>query len=441
MKRFFSIIIAGMSTLALADAVELVELKQDLKQSQLELDQFRKSELKRNVELAEELAKLEEELGKARHELRLVKLGQQGRKELRFSVKKEAQSYQRDFASIDAALENFALEFWLRTRRDLAAETGETQGAPDQKVEEKLRVLGRALSTLDSQIAGARLAAKVVDASGALVAGDLLEFGPLAWFQSDSKEQVGVVQFRNGKPFGKLDENVDVAAVQKLFDGEEATLMVDVTGGQARMIAKIQDNPLRVFEKGGVWIWPIVGIAVISLFCGLMKLFELRRISEPNTEWIEKLLATVRADKIDDAKEICQSTHHPVGEVIGKSLSFVSHGAQVVDEVIFEQMIGVQNKMQRWLPFIAVTAAAAPLLGLLGTVSGMIRMFNVITVTGTGDVKPMAGGISEALVTTLFGLVVAIPALVLHTMLSRRSNGIVQATERLGLSFTNGLKK
>lgn len=100
----------------------------------------------------------------------------------------------------------------------------------------------------------------------------------------------------------------------------------------------------------------------------------------------------------------------------------------------------MQNKLQSWLPFIAVTAATAPLLGLLGTVSGMIRTFNVITVSGTGDAKPLAGGISEALVTTLFGLVVAIPALIIHALLSRRCQGIAQTTEKLGLTLVNGLR-
>ncbi len=70
----------------------------------------------------------------------------------------------------------------------------------------------------------------------------------------------------------------------------------------------------------------------------------------------------------------------------------------------------------------------------------MIRTFNLITVFGSGDPKPLAGGISEALITTLFGLVVAIPALILHAFLSRRSQGIVQTTERLGLSFVNALR-
>jgi biopolymer transport protein ExbB len=71
----------------------------------------------------------------------------------------------------------------------------------------------------------------------------------------------------------------------------------------------------------------------------------------------------------------------------------------------------------------------------------MIRTFNLITLFGSGDPKPLAGGISEALITTLFGLVVAIPALLVHAWLARRSQGIVQSTERLGLAFVNGLRK
>jgi biopolymer transport protein ExbB len=87
-----------------------------------------------------------------------------------------------------------------------------------------------------------------------------------------------------------------------------------------------------------------------------------------------------------------------------------------------------------------VTANFGRKLVMNSKVSGMITTFNLITLFGSGDPKPLAGGISEALITTLFGLVVAIPALILHAFLSRRAQGIVQTTERLGLSFVNGLR-
>ncbi|MEM9236505.1 MAG: MotA/TolQ/ExbB proton channel family protein, partial [Verrucomicrobiota bacterium] len=142
----------------------------------------------------------------------------------------------------------------------------------------------------------------------------------------------------------------------------------------------------------------------------------------------------------DKAIEVAGQARHPVSAVMTKLIESAQHSADVVEETLYEQLMGVQQKASSLLPVIAVTAATAPLLGLLGTVSGMIRTFQLITVFGSGDPKPLAGGISEALITTLFGLVVAIPALVLHAFLARRSQGIVQTTERLGLSFVNSLR-
>jgi len=88
-------------------------------------------------------------------------------------------------------------------------------------------------------------------------------------------------------------------------------------------------------------------------------------------------------------------------------------------------------KMNRWLPVIALTAGVSPLLGLLGTVTGMIKTFQLISLFGAGDAKLLSSGISEALITTEFGLVVAIPALVFHTYLQRRAKKILVSSANL----------
>ena len=87
---------------------------------------------------------------------------------------------------------------------------------------------------------------------------------------------------------------------------------------------------------------------------------------------------------------------------------------------------------------MALTAAAAPLLGLLGTVTGMIKTFNLITIFGTGDAKSLSSGISEALVTTELGLIVAIPSLILHGLLSRMAKQKIGDLEQTAVSFMNG---
>jgi len=91
------------------------------------------------------------------------------------------------------------------------------------------------------------------------------------------------------------------------------------------------------------------------------------------------------------------------------------------------------------MPLIALTAATAPLLGLLGTVTGMIQTFQLITLFGTGDAQTLSGGISEALITTQFGLMVAVPALIVHALLSRKSKGVISNMEQTSIGFINGL--
>jgi biopolymer transport protein ExbB len=95
--------------------------------------------------------------------------------------------------------------------------------------------------------------------------------------------------------------------------------------------------------------------------------------------------------------------------------------------------------LERFLPFLAITAATAPLLGLLGTVTGMIKTFQLITIFGTGDAKSLSSGISEALVTTAEGLIVAIPILIVHGSLSRMAKHKLSLLEQLSAAFVNGV--
>jgi Mg/Co/Ni transporter MgtE len=108
---------------------------------------------------------------------------------------------------------------------------------------------------------------------------------------------------------------------------------------------------------------------------------------------------------------------------------------------MYEKVLATRLKLQRFLPFIAVSAASAPLLGLLGTVTGIINTFKLITVFGSGDVKTLSGGISEALITTEFGLIVAIPSLLLHAFLSRKARSMVNQMEKAAVAFVNQVSK
>ncbi len=320
-----------------------------------------------------------------------------------------------------------------------ADETGGAGGSPAQRLEKRLAILDAGLDRLESLIGGSTIKAEAVAPDGEVKPGTFAVAGPAIWFISGDETLAGAVVREKGTQSPRVRPG-DREAIQTVIAGGESSLSIDVTGGKALALASLESDPLDIFRKGGFWIWPILGIALVSAIAGVMKLIQIIRIRTPENDWVTRILASLREDDMAAAEATVKKAIHPVGAVVGQCLSYVKAGPDVVEEVLYEQLIGVQNKLQGGLPFIAITAATAPLLGLLGTVAGMIRTFNVITVSGTGDAKPLAGGISEALITTLFGLVVAIPALIIHALLSRRCQGIIQNTEKLGLTLVNGLR-
>jgi biopolymer transport protein ExbB len=113
----------------------------------------------------------------------------------------------------------------------------------------------------------------------------------------------------------------------------------------------------------------------------------------------------------------------------------------VIEEVIIGEIRTVKTSLERLLPFLAITAATAPLMGLLGTVVGMIKTFSLITVFGSGNAASFSSGISEALITTEFGLVVAIPALIVHGILLRAARERLGALEDLASEFLISLQE
>ncbi len=100
-------------------------------------------------------------------------------------------------------------------------------------------------------------------------------------------------------------------------------------------------------------------------------------------------------------------------------------------------MLGARTQLERGIPFLALSATTGPLMGLLGTVMGMIATFKMISSFGSGDPKLLAAGISEALICTATGMAVAIPALLFHAFLSRKAKGIIGSMEKTAVAFVN----
>ncbi|WP_408631105.1 MotA/TolQ/ExbB proton channel family protein [Marinimicrobium alkaliphilum] len=136
-------------------------------------------------------------------------------------------------------------------------------------------------------------------------------------------------------------------------------------------------------------------------------------------------------------RELKQSS--PLGQILAAGLSNSRHGREVMKDSIQEAANQVIHELERYITALGTIAAIAPLLGLLGTVIGMIKVFTAIMLQGTGNAGVLAGGISEALITTAAGLCVAIPAMIVHRFFLRRIDSLVVTMEDDAIKLVDAL--
>lgn len=442
---FFTLgVLWTLSTTGVAQGID--SIRKDLDDARARLAGQRESVAVEQVATGKAFEAVRAELMEKRRKVRIARMAKSDRDAMLKELEKKQYGYAQDHDFTAGQLRDYGLKFETfllpgeRAMHDTVLGGLREQGTtPADVLDRRLMVLEAGIARLEQVMGGYVVDGEAVAPDGELKQGRFVLAGPLAWYVANDDSLAGSVVRQKGASSPRVLPGYR-GEIKTVVAGGEAKLGVDVSGGKALALAALEQDKLDIFRKGGFWIWPILGIALFSTLCGLVKLVQIIRIITPRSEWVAEILASLRQGDQAKAENLASRASHPVSNVIGRCLGYVKAGPDVVEEVLYEQLIGVQNKLQSWLPFIAITAATAPLLGLLGTVSGMIRTFNVITVAGTGDAKPLAGGISEALVTTLFGLIVAIPALIIHAMLARRCQGIIQNTEKLGLTFVNGLR-
>jgi biopolymer transport protein ExbB len=196
---------------------------------------------------------------------------------------------------------------------------------------------------------------------------------------------------------------------------------------------------LELLTAGGFLMIPLLLCSVVVVAICIERLYTLngRKIAPPH------LLATVwqqlKADQLDTTKLRTLKQSSPLGRILAAGLSNAYHGREVMKESIQEAASHVVHELERYLNTLGTIAAVTPLLGLLGTVMGMIKVFAEIMAQGTGNASVLAGGISEALITTAAGLSVAIPALVMHRYFVGRIDAIVVELEQETIKLVDAL--
>jgi len=206
---------------------------------------------------------------------------------------------------------------------------------------------------------------------------------------------------------------------------------------------------LKYLIDGGIFMWVILLASISGLAVIIEKMYTFlskeKKLSEIEKNQLYKALRTGNKEEI---LKLCKDKNDSVSKSVTKIVSNMdinfdqldnSH-RQVIEGIISESLLEQTTELEKGMSLLGTVVNAAPQLGLLGTVTGMIAAFSALTRNGTSTAKIVAGGISEALYTTAFGLIVAIPALVFYNYFNRRIDVIVSEMERAALQFLSRLK-
>ena len=197
-----------------------------------------------------------------------------------------------------------------------------------------------------------------------------------------------------------------------LFSADSGTVGFGVDGTRGGILALLVETPtiMEKVDQGGIVGYCIIALGLFGLLIAIWRWLGLSSDSR-------KVSAQLKKDSA--------GTDNPLGRVLAAYESNKAADTETIELKLSEAALKEMPGLTKGLLFIKVISVVAPLMGLLGTVTGMIKTFQVITLYGAGDPKMMAGGISQALVTTVLGLVVAIPMVLLHTVVSGQSRKIV----------------
>jgi biopolymer transport protein ExbB len=243
----------------------------------------------------------------------------------------------------------------------------------------------------------------------------------------------------SGQAGFQVRRNLNLAMESNPAKGE-VPVVLDVTGGSAvRQLARDSDLWERVRE-GGFLVWPILLVGAVAFLLTIERIIFLGRVRQNTDRLMTRVAAMVDDGNFDGAVAATDSqAGRPTANVLRAGLGQRNQPRDIVESRLNEAILREMPRLERFLPALKVLAAIAPLLGLLGTVTGMINTFQVITVHGTGDPRLMAGGIGEALVTTQLGLAVAIPILVVSALLGRRAQTIASDMEEKAMALMAAL--
>ncbi len=334
----------------------------------------------------------------------------------------ERQLYEPEFQQIDQAL---------------------SENKPFQAI---IALLSWSTSHTHSSFGGYSFEGTASGKSGDLIQGTYAQAGPLCYFLSAENEVLAGLAYQEPNSlrpavFSDFESGSAESGIRKMMQGDRAKVPVDVTTGTALRLRNSGESWVQHLKQGGFVMIPLLALASFCLVVAVYKLISLHFIGSRNAQTqIAEILRALNHEQTAEAEEKAMQLRRPLGPVILQGIRHRFQNRDFIEELMHERLLTQIPALECLLSPLAVGASVAPLLGLLGTVTGMIHTFRAIQLFGSGNAALLSGGISEALVTTEVGLAIAIPALLVHAYLARRVRKAVATTQQAAVTFVNGLK-
>lgn len=435
----------GLDAVATRATADLEKATADLTAARQQVEAERLPLARKVTELEQQLINRRAELAKAQRfqENQLVELN---------ALKADAKRQADEVKYLDSLITEYSRAFRSRLnfieeprykamleQVDLVAAKADV-GASEKFAARSVLLITALKRAADAQ-GGETFAGQALDKQGLVQSGKAVVFGPVAMFASSSGNAAGLLQQELNKSdptIAQLDPKL-MDLSRKLVTSGSGELLLDPTLGNAFKLSAMHETLFEKFAKGGLVMIPLLGLGLASLLVALVKWLQFARVRLATEADLQTVLKHIEAERPEQALHHARTIPGIAGELLATAVQHVDEKKEYIEEVLYEKMLGARTRLERGLPFLALTATTGPLLGLLGTVTGMIATFKLISSFGSGDPKLLAAGISEALMATATGMGVAIPSLLLHAFLSRRAKGILGSMEQTAVGFVNGV--
>ncbi len=424
----------------------------DLQKAITELNAARKEVEDERLPLSRRLTELEQKLIERRAAYAKAQRFQENQLVELNALKAEAKLRGDEVKYIDSVLGEYAKAF--RSRLNFAEEprfkemfeaVEKAAVAPDLSPADRFKgrsaLLTASLKRAEGAIGGEIIEGRAIDSRGTVQKGKVALIGPVATFSTADGGVAGLLQqeLNKSEPTVAATEKSMAAGMRSLVLAGNGTLGLDPSGGNAFKLAALEDSLWDQIRKGGWAMAPLIALLVATVVLAALKWFQLSRVRLNSEADLQAVLRHLESHDTEKALAHARSIRGMAGDLLATAIEHSDEKKEYIEEILYEKMLGARAKLERGLAFLALAATTGPLLGLLGTVMGMIATFKMISGFGSGDPKLLAAGISEALICTATGMATAIPALLLHAFLSRKAKGIIGRMEQTAVGFINGV--